>query len=53
MGTDPDNECPDQGAGSCGTNGTCNGAGACSLYPAGTMCGSGRQCNGAGACVVL
>jgi hypothetical protein len=59
-GTDPDNECTDQGASSCGTDGTCNGAGACRKYGAGTSCGpsscngstfvSGGQCNGNGVC---
>ncbi len=37
-GTDPDNECADQGAASCGTNGLCSGARTCALYPAGTVC---------------
>lgn len=37
-GTDPDNECADQGASSCGTNGFCSGNGTCALYPAGTPC---------------
>jgi hypothetical protein len=58
--TDPDNECADQGAASCGTTGSCNGTRACSLYPPGTMCtestcsGStftpARTCNGTGTC---
>lgn len=56
--TDPDNECTDQGANSCGTNGNCNGAGACKLYAAGTNCGTTcvgtssqpRACDGAGVC---
>jgi len=52
--------CQDTGAASCGTDGTCDGAGACRLYPAGTLCAapacmgtvlsSARTCNGAGAC---
>lgn len=54
---DPDNECADQGAVSCGTDGTCDGAGGCRKYPAGSLCGNGifcdgkETCNGAGACV--
>lgn len=58
--TDPRNHCADQGATSCGTNGLCNGAGACSLYPSGTGCGVGTctgtvfnassSCNGTGTC---
>ncbi|MCC6217547.1 MAG: hypothetical protein IT376_22000 [Polyangiaceae bacterium] len=64
-GTDPDLECADQGSSSCGTNGTCNGFGACALYGAGTACGAttctpdtvtggtqtGSTCNGSGVCV--
>lgn len=57
-GNDPDNECADQGSSTCGTNGTCNGAGACELYVAGTPCGGtcvgnsaqGKVCDGSGAC---
>ncbi|WP_438037672.1 hypothetical protein [Sorangium sp. So ce128] len=55
-GGDPDDECPDTGAASCGTNGFCDGAGACQRYAAGTEVPSGqtpgdcqrRVCNGAG-----
>ena len=36
--TDPDSECADDGAASCGNNGVCNGSGACRKYPAGTQC---------------
>jgi hypothetical protein len=60
-GTDPDGECADQGAASCGTNGVCNGAGACQLYTAGTVCtlascsGSSavlaKSCDGLGNCL--
>lgn len=59
VGTDPNNQCADQGASSCGTNGMCDGAGACQLYASGTTCGaavcSGTQakqpvCNGSGTC---
>ncbi|APR78282.1 Kelch repeat:Kelch precursor [Minicystis rosea] len=45
VGTDPDNECPNQGTASCGTNGMCDGAGACALYPSGTVC-AGASCQG-------
>jgi hypothetical protein len=41
-GTDPDNECPDQGAASCGKDGWCNGlagaASGCRGYADGTVC---------------
>ncbi|MDI3292048.1 hypothetical protein [Polyangium sp. 15x6] len=60
VGTDPDSECLEQSASSCGTNGVCNGAGACQLYAAGTVCAAssctgGTQtnadtCNGMGTC---
>jgi cysteine-rich repeat protein len=60
-GLDPDAECGDQGAASCGTNGFCNGAGACQLYAAGTPCSAAScsngtlnkadSCNGLGSCV--
>jgi MYXO-CTERM domain-containing protein len=57
-GLDPDAECANQGAASCGTNGACNGSGACDLYAAGTVCAStcangvitASTCSGAGAC---
>ena len=59
-GADPLNQCPDTGAGSCGTDGQCNGAGACRLYNAGVVCAPAtcsagsetpeRTCDGAGAC---
>jgi hypothetical protein len=39
-GKNPDGECKDQGATSCKSNGTCNGARACGLYPPGTACGA-------------
>ena len=61
-GTDPENECADQGAGSCGTDGFCNGAGACRLYSSQTQCQAAtcvgpttaqaaRSCDGTGTCV--
>ena len=59
-GTDPLNQCADQGASSCGTDGFCNGSGGCRLYAAGTSCAaatctgstltSSRSCNGTGTC---
>jgi hypothetical protein len=60
-GTDPDGDCVDQGAASCGTRGVCDGSGACALYQAGTVCAAAScegntltqasQCDGAGNCV--
>ena len=49
-----DLDCADQGAQTCGFDGTCDGLGACRLYPVGTSCAPG-MCNGnsvtaAGAC---
>jgi hypothetical protein len=38
VGTDPADECPDQTAASCGTDGTCDGAGGCRKYLEGTTC---------------
>ena len=61
VGTDPRNECDDQGIASCGSDGVCDGAGACRRYPAGVICkqpsctGStmtlAYRCDGAGACL--
>jgi hypothetical protein len=60
-GTDPQNECADQGSATCGTNGSCSGLGSCQLYVSGTQCvaqscsGSTQlnadTCNGAGLCL--
>jgi hypothetical protein len=60
-GTDPDNECPNSGATTCGTSGLCDGNGACALYPSGTVCTNAScagntltqqgLCDGNGACV--
>jgi hypothetical protein len=60
-GTDPDNECAAQAASTCGTDGFCDGAGACTAYrKAGVSCGYATctagllttpTCNGTGACV--
>src|SRR6185503_4413322 len=59
-GADPLNHCTDQGATSCGTDGACDGLGACRRYAAGTMCGPAtcsvatytppETCSAAGAC---
>ena len=59
-GQDPNNECEQQPASTCGTDGACNGGGACRRYAAGTQCDPGRcsgsteyaasTCNAAGAC---
>jgi hypothetical protein len=61
LGTDPDGECADQGAATCGTDGMCDGASACRKYANGTVCvaqscsGSTQTnaslCNGSGTCV--
>ena len=44
-GSDPYNSCVDQGSASCAQNGSCNGAGGCSLYGNGTTC-SAAYCSG-------
>lgn len=60
-GSDPQNECTDNGAGLCGTNGACSGSGSCQLYANGTVClaascasSTSRNvpdtCNGLGTC---
>ncbi|MEB2313028.1 MAG: hypothetical protein OZ921_01585 [Sorangiineae bacterium] len=58
--TDPDEECPDEGANSCKRDGLCDGIGACRLYASGTACGTttcasgtqtGYACNGTGSCL--
>src|SRR5436190_1403299 len=61
-GTDPKNQCTDQGASSCGTTGFCAGNGTCQRYAAGTQCVGpscplgmstatlARTCDGAGLC---
>ncbi len=60
-GTDLDDECATEPVASCGLTGSCSGARACALYPAGTTClaavCSGNTsnlpdtCNGGGTCV--
>jgi hypothetical protein len=63
-GQDPTGQCIDQGAGSCGTTGFCDGNGGCQLYAAGTQCAApvcpvqsnppiatlARTCDGNGVC---
>jgi hypothetical protein len=61
-GSNPRNatSCPKSATSTCGWDGTCDGAGACRRYPAGTLCSSGtcdgdavvgaRSCDGAGRC---
>ena len=43
---DPHAICVDQGPTSCGQDGTCDGQGACSLYPAGMLCAASSTCSG-------
>jgi hypothetical protein len=60
VGTDPDNECTDQGAVTCGNDGTCGSGNACRKYASGTACTSAtcggtvltkaHSCNGSGTC---
>jgi hypothetical protein len=45
-GTDPEDDCPDQGALTCGTDGQCNGEGGCRKYAKDTVC-SPMTCDGA------
>jgi hypothetical protein len=62
-GTDPLNQCADDGAASCGKDGTCDGAGACRPYASGTVCAGAacsggtsmpaRTCNGGGTCLMV
>ncbi len=59
-GIDPDDECTDMGATSCGTDGECDGSGACRQYGASTVCEAAscsgstltnaKRCNGSGVC---
>jgi hypothetical protein len=58
---DPRGVCTDNGAATCGRNGTCDGVGGCANYPAGAVCGVAvcrdganatfASCNGVGTCV--
>ena len=46
LGQDPHGDCPMEAASTCGRSGGCNGSGACSKYPSGTVC-QGGSCAGA------
>jgi hypothetical protein len=58
---EPHGACVNQGPDSCGTDGVCNGAGACHIYAPGTACGAAKcagavltpapVCDGLGTCV--
>lgn len=61
-GADPEEECSDQTASTCGRTGTCSGSRSCQLWPASTVCQLATCanattlnrtdfCNGQGACV--
>jgi hypothetical protein len=60
-GQDPDNECDEEPANTCGRDGMCNGIGACRRRASGTQCGAGScvganetaasTCDGNGVCV--
>jgi hypothetical protein len=60
-GQDPRQDCSEEAVTTCGRDGTCNGAGACRRYQAGTECAAGRcmtateyaasTCDGNGMCV--
>ena len=62
-GSDPRNDCSDEGASTCGHDGFCDGAGQCRRYQVGTTCGAASctgsslaaagACDGAGTCVVM
>ena len=62
VATDPRNDCADQGAPSCGTDGFCDGTGACEKYVAGVACQNAGctgsmltfagRCDGLGTCNV-
>jgi hypothetical protein len=61
LAPEPHGACLDQGSMSCGTDGTCDGAGNCHLYASSTSCGmpscsgstltAAPACDGAGRCV--
>lgn len=56
-GLDRNEQCAAQETSTCGTDGTCDGRGACRLHPAGVSCGDdgaeARQCSGTGECRVV
>ena len=45
VGTDPRDQCADEGLASCGRDGVCDGAGACRKYPSGAVC-KAAACSG-------
>src|SRR5207253_10632845 len=47
------NGCSDMGKSSCGTDGFCDGAGACRKYGAGEICNSTPMCNAAASTVLV
>jgi hypothetical protein len=61
IGIDPRHNCEDQGVAACGTDGVCDGAGACEKYSAGVICRSAdctgstltfaQRCDGQGVCL--
>jgi Carbohydrate binding domain len=53
VGTDPRGQCEDKGAASCGTDGACDGFGACRFYAQGLACGAATPvCNAASSAIV-
>src|SRR4029077_9968330 len=53
VGTDPRDQCEDQGAASCGKDGVCDGSGACRFYAQGLACGATTPaCNAASSAIV-
>lgn len=58
--TDPDDDCEEEPASTCGQTGLCDGEGSCALYAAGTVCAEAdcfggveygaRTCDGLGSC---
>ena len=45
VGSDPREDCQDEGSASCGRDGTCDGSGACRKYPTGIVC-KAPSCSG-------
>jgi hypothetical protein len=51
VGEDPHSDCPQLLAVTCGTDGVCDGQGACRFFPKGSSCGS-TACNAAGTALI-